>query len=46
MLDYHRGSTDARIVVHTTLWEDEVTPVEEFYRPDDRALPEILGGHS
>lgn len=41
ILDYHRGATDARIVVHTTLWEDEVTPVEEFYRPDDRELPEL-----
>ncbi len=39
--DYHRGVTAARIVVHTNLWEDEVTPVKEFYRPDDLELPEL-----
>ena len=41
ILDYHRGFTTARIIVHTNLWEDEVTPVEEFYRPDDFELPEL-----
>jgi len=41
ILDYHRGATSARIVVHTNLWEDEVTPVEEFYRPDHLELPEL-----
>ena len=41
ILDYHRGVTTARIVVHTNLWEDEVTPVEEFYRPDDQELPDL-----
>jgi len=28
-------------MVHTDLWVDEPTPVEEFYRPDDQPLPEL-----
>ena len=28
-------------MVHTDLWLDEPTPVEEFYRPDDQPLPEL-----
>lgn len=28
-------------MVHTDIWHDEPTPVEEFYRPDDRPLPEL-----
>jgi len=41
LLDYHHGTTTARIVVHTDLWEDEATPVDEFYRPDHLELPEL-----
>jgi SAM-dependent methyltransferase len=41
LLDYHRGFTEARITVHTDLWHDESTPVEEFYRPEDQPLPEV-----
>ena len=41
ILDYHRGATTARITVHTDLWHDEVTQVEEFYRPDEHPLPEL-----
>jgi len=41
LLDFHRGATSARIMVHTDIWVDEPTPVEEFYRPDDQRLPEI-----
>jgi len=41
ILDYHRGATTAQIVVRTNLWEDEPTPVEEFYRPDHIGLPEL-----
>ncbi|MCG6947714.1 MAG: class I SAM-dependent methyltransferase [Acidobacteria bacterium] len=41
LLDFHRGATDARIIVHTDLWHDEITPVAEFYRPDRQPLPEI-----
>jgi SAM-dependent methyltransferase len=41
ILDYHRGATTSRIVVHSNLWEDEITPVEEFYRPDHIELPEF-----
>ncbi len=41
LLDFHRGATAARIIVHSDLWIDEPTPVEEFYRPDDQPLPEL-----
>ena len=27
LLDFHEGATDARIIVHTDLWHDEITPV-------------------
>ena len=41
LLDFHHGATSARITVHTDLWVDEPTPVEEFYRPNDQPLPEL-----
>jgi SAM-dependent methyltransferase len=41
LLDFHHGATTARIIVHTDIWIDEPTPVEEFYRPDDQPLPEL-----
>jgi SAM-dependent methyltransferase len=41
LLDYHRGDVRARFLVHSDLWEDEWTPVEEYYRPDHVPLPEI-----
>jgi SAM-dependent methyltransferase len=41
LLDFHHGATAARITVHTDLWQDEVTPVDEFYRPDDKPLAEL-----
>lgn len=41
LLDYHHGATDAELTVHTNLWEDEPTRVEEFYRPEEIELPEI-----
>jgi SAM-dependent methyltransferase len=41
LLDFHRGTTLARLVVHTDIWIDEPTPIEEFYRPDDQPLPEL-----
>jgi len=28
-------------MVHTDIWVDEPTPVEEFYRPDNQPLPEL-----
>jgi SAM-dependent methyltransferase len=28
-------------MVHTDIWYDEPTPVEDFYRPDDQPLPEL-----
>jgi SAM-dependent methyltransferase len=41
LLDFHEGATEARIIVHTDLWTDEITPVAEFYRPDHHPLPEL-----
>jgi SAM-dependent methyltransferase len=41
LLDFHRGATTARITVGTDLWHDEVTAVEEYYRPDRQPLPEL-----
>jgi SAM-dependent methyltransferase len=41
LLDFHRGLTSAYIMVHTDIWYDEPTPVEDFYRPDDQLLPEL-----
>jgi SAM-dependent methyltransferase len=39
LLDFHRGDADAELVVASELWEDEVTPVAAFYRPDNLPLP-------
>ncbi len=39
LLDFHRGATEAEIVVLSDLWEDEPTPVEAYYRPLKQALP-------
>jgi SAM-dependent methyltransferase len=41
LLDYHRGDTGATIRVESDLWEPELTPVEDYYRPDAVPLPEI-----
>jgi len=41
LLDYHRGDIGARFLVHSDLWEDELTPAEEYYRPLDQELPEL-----
>lgn len=41
MLEYHRGATTAEFTVHSDLWADEITAVEEFYRPDHIDLPEF-----
>lgn len=41
LLDYHRGRHDAVFTVRSDLWEDEQTPVADYYRPDSRRLPEI-----
>lgn len=41
LLDFHRGDTEAEIVVTSDLWEPEPTPVAAFYRPDDQPLPAI-----
>jgi SAM-dependent methyltransferase len=41
LLDYHHGKTTARITVHTDLWHDEVTPIEDFYRPREQPLPRL-----
>ncbi len=41
LLDYHRGDHDARLIVHSSLWEDEPTSIAEFYRPAGAPLPDI-----
>lgn len=41
LADYHRGSVTAQFTVHSDLWQDEATDVEEYYRPDHQELPEI-----
>jgi SAM-dependent methyltransferase len=41
LLDFHRGATDAEVVISSDLWEDEPTPVAAFYRPDGQNLPEL-----
>lgn len=39
--DYQRGDTGARFVVHSDLWDSEITLVEEYYRPRHQRLSEI-----
>ena len=41
LLDYHRGDTSARFVVHSDLWDSEITAAEEYYRPLHLELSEI-----
>ncbi len=39
LLAYHRGDHDAVFMVRSTVWEDEQTPVADYYRPDNQSLP-------
>jgi SAM-dependent methyltransferase len=41
LLDFHRGDTEAVLIVSSDLWEDEPTPVEAFYRPSTAELPAL-----
>lgn len=41
LLDFHNGTQDGCFVVHSNLWDDEPTPVEEYYRPDYLPLPDL-----
>ena len=41
LLDYHHGDTTARFVVHSDLWDSEITAAEEYYRPLHLELSEI-----
>lgn len=41
LLDYHRGLRDRCLEVRSDLWDDELVPVADYYRPDDHSLPEI-----
>lgn len=41
LLDFHQGATRAEFTVHSDLWQDEPTPVADYYRPDHLRLPEI-----
>jgi SAM-dependent methyltransferase len=39
--DYHKGVGHDHFVVHSDLWDDEPTPVEEYYRPDHMRIPDL-----
>lgn len=41
LLDYHRGLEHSHFIVHSDLWDDEPTPVKEYYRPDDLPIPDL-----
>lgn len=41
LAEYHKGEFSAQFTVHSDLWADEVTDVEEYYRPDHQELPEL-----
>ena len=41
LLAYHHGEKTAEFTVHSDLWADEITAVEEFYRPEHSDLPEL-----
>ncbi len=41
LVDYHRGVRRSHFIVHSDLWDDEPTAVEEFYRPDHLPIPEL-----
>lgn len=39
--DYQKGTDDAALVVSSDLWEDEVMPARDYYRPHEIPLPAI-----
>lgn len=39
--DYHEGLGEDHFVVHSDLWDDEPTPVEDYYRPDHVPIPDL-----
>lgn len=41
LVDYHRGFEKRHFIVHSDLWDDEPTPVEEYFRPDHVPIPEL-----
>jgi SAM-dependent methyltransferase len=41
LIDYHRGARRSHFVVHSDLWDDEPTPVEDYYRPGHLPIPEL-----
>jgi SAM-dependent methyltransferase len=41
LLDYHRGAEHSTFIVHSDLWDDEPTLVEEYYRPEHLPIPEL-----
>lgn len=41
LTDYHRGAEHSSFIVHSDLWDDEPTPVEEYYRPDHVPIPDL-----
>ncbi len=41
LLDYHRGLENNHLIVHSDLWDDEPTPVKEYYRPNYLPIPDL-----
>lgn len=41
LIDYHRGAKHTIFIVHSDLWDDEPTPVEDYYRPDHIPIPDL-----
>jgi SAM-dependent methyltransferase len=41
LVDYHRGARRSHFIVHSDLWDDEPTPVEDYYRPGHLPIPEL-----
>ncbi len=41
LIDYHRGAEHSSFIVHSDLWNDEPTPVEDYYRPDHIPIPDL-----
>ena len=41
LADYNRGIEKRHFIVHSDLWDDEPTPVEEYFRPDHVPIPDL-----
>lgn len=41
LLTYHRGNPDAVLRVESDVFDTETVPVDHYYRPDDKPLPQL-----